>query len=222
MSEKREIAAATTNTATAPESAAVNTPPADGNADMIKQVLALIDQIEALIPDFTYHDTNEAKRVANVARAGKDLITQIIATVAVLPPGALSTFDVVEGKDSLTFEADMQQVIQRMSAMLSGTVFTVNSRIARSASDALSTYAWAKKHAKSTEGIELRPFVDEMTSTMKKTLNRRKPAKPAPTPAPKGAQGFLAPNLAAAKPVEEDDYDLPEDFRKELEEALKD
>lgn len=222
MSTKREDAANTTNNVTDPKSAATDTPPTDGTID-IAQVLALIGQIEALIPGFTHHDTNDAKRVANVARIGKDLIPQIITTVTALPPiGDVHIFDVVEGKDSLTFEADMQPVVQRLSALLTGTVFTVNSRIARSASRALSTYAWAKKHAKSPEGIELRPFVDEMTSTMKKTLNRRKPAKPAPTPTPAGAQGFLAPNLAAAKPVDDDDYDLPEDFRKELEEALKD
>jgi len=222
MSEKREIAAATTNTNTAPESAAVDTPPTDGTTDVITQVLALIDQIEALIPGFTYHDTNEAKRVANVARAGRDLIHQIIASAGVLPPGAFNTFDVVEGTDALTFEADMQQVVVRMSAMLSGTVFTVNSRIARSASDALSTYAWAKKRAGSRQGIALRPYVDLMTATMKKTLNRRKPAKPAPTPTQTGAQGFLSPNLAAAEPVVDDDDDLPDDFRKRLEDAVKD
>lgn len=221
MSTKREIAVDTNNNMTAPKSAATDTPPTDGTID-VAQVLALIGQIEAVIPGFAHHDTNDAKRVANVARIGKDLIPQIIATITALPSvGGVNTFDAVEGKDSLTFEADMQPVVQRLSALLTGTVFTVNSRIARSASRALSTYAWAKNHAKGPEGIEIRPFVDDMTSTMKKTLNRRKPAKPAPTPAPAGAQGFLAPNLAAAK-LDDDDYDLPEDFRKEMEEALKD
>jgi hypothetical protein len=70
------------------------------------------------------------------------------------------------------------------------------------------------------EGVALRPYVDEMTRTMKRTLNRRKAVHP-PTPAPTGAQGFLAPNLAqAAAPVTDDD--LPDDFRKALEEAVKD
>jgi hypothetical protein len=79
-------------------------------------------------------------------------------------------------------------------------------------------FAWAKILARTPEGVALRPYTDEMTRTMKRTLNRRKPAHP-PTPA--GAQGFLAPNLAqAAAPATDDD--LPDDFRKELEEAVKD
>jgi hypothetical protein len=70
----------------------------------------------------------------------------------------------------------------------------------------------------------LRPYLDEMTRTMKRTLNRRKASvsEPAPSspPAPQGAQAFLAPNLAQARArVGEDD--LPDDFRKALEEAVE-
>ncbi len=41
------------------------------------------------------------------------------------------------------------------------------------------------------------------------------------SPAPPGAQGFLAPNLAQSIPAGDDD-DLPEDFRNALHDATKD
>jgi len=216
----------TTTTTTAAKSAAADVPPTDGLATDVAQVLALIDQIRALIPGFIPYDKNEARRVGGEARFAKDLIPEIILAVSGLPPvGGVTTFDVVEGKASIDFDGSMKQVVRGLSALLDGVQFTSDSRLAKSARQALSTYAWAKKHVKGPEGIELRPYLDQMSASMKKVLGRRKkPATPAtpPTPAPTGAQGFLSPNLAAAKPAVDDDDDLPEDFRKQLEEAVKD
>ncbi len=189
--------------------------------DVATQVMGLIDQIEALVPGFQPHDTNDARRVANVARFAKDLIPQVITTVTALPPvGGVNIFDVEEGKAALAFEASMQPVAQRLASLVDGVTFTVDSRLAKSTGQGLAMFAWAKKHARTPEGVAARPYVDEMKRTMKKTLNRRKPVHP-PTPAPAGAQGFLAPNLAQAAATATDD-DLPEDFRKALEEAVKD
>jgi hypothetical protein len=209
------------------DASATAAPQADGPApDVATQVMALIDQIEVLVPGFLPHDTNDAKRVANVARFAKDLIPQVITTVTALPPvGGVNTFDVDEGKAALAFDVTMQPVAQRLASLLDGVTFTVNNRLAKSAGQALSTYAWAKKHARGPEGVALRPYLDQMSRTMKRTLNRRKPSAstqaPPSTPAPSGGQGFLAPNLAQANaPI--DDDDLPDDFRQALEEAVKD
>jgi hypothetical protein len=189
--------------------------------DVVTQVMALIDQIEALVPGFLPHDTNDAKRVANVARFGRDLIPQVIATVTALPTvGGVNIFDVEEGKAALAFEVSLQPVAQRLASLLDGVTFTIDSRVAKSSGRALSMFAWAKKHSRTPEGVALRPYVDEMTRTMKRTLNRRKAVHP-PTPAPAGAQSLLAPKLAEAAATATDD-DLPEDFRKALEEAVKD
>ena len=197
-------------------------PPAAGSTeDVATQVMGLIDQIEVLVPGFQPHDTNDAKRVANVARFAKDLIPQVITTVTALPPvGGVNTFDVDEGKAALAFDVTMQPVAQRLSSLLDGVTFTVNNRLAKSAGQALSTYAWARKHARGPEGVALRPYLDEMSRTMKRTLNRRKPAHP-PTPIPPGAKSFLAPNLSQASATVTDD-DLPDDFRKAIEEAVND
>jgi len=224
MSKEREIAATTTETTTTGKSAAADAPPADLSPEDVARVLSLIDQIEALIPGFAPYDIKDVRRVGNVARFAKNLIPQMIDTVSALPDViGTSSFDAVEGSAALVFDRSTKPIVRRLSALLDGVQFTSDSRLARSAGRALATYAWAKKHVKGPEGIELRPYLDDMALTMKRTLNRRrKPAKPSPTPAPAGAQGFLAPNLAAAKPVVDDDDDLPEDFRKQLEEAVKD
>jgi len=222
MRKDKEIAATATETGTR-KSAPADAPPTDLSPDDVARVHSLIDQIEALIPGFAPYDIRDARRVGNVARFAKDLIPQMIDTVTALPDViGTSAFDAVEGKAALEFDRSTKPIVQRLSALLDGVQFTSDSRLARSAGRALATYAWAKKHVKGPEGIELRPYLDDMALTMKRTLNRRrKPAKPSPTQAPKGAQGFLAPNLAAVKPVD-DDNDLPEDFRKQLEEAVKD
>lgn len=200
-------------------------PSADGSTqDVATQVMGLLDQIEALIPGFQHHDTNDAKRVAAVARFAPDLVPQVITTVTALPPvGGVNTFDVEGGKAALAFNETLQPVVQRLSSLLDGVQFTIDSRLAKAATQGLSTYAWAKKHAKGPDGVALRPYLDGMTRTIKKVLNRRKPSAstPAPpsTPAPHGAQGFLAPNLAQAGAGIDDD--LPQDFREALEEAVR-
>lgn len=225
MRKNKQSPSLSTTTTPAPKSAAADVPPTDGSTLDVAQVLALIDQIRALIPGFIPYDKKEARRVGGVARFAKDLIPEIIDTVTAVPPaGGVNTFDVVEGKASIDFDIAMKQVVNRLSALLDGAQFTSDSRLARSARRALSTYAWAQNHAKGNESVELRPYLDQMSQTMKRVLGRRKKSAPAPppsTPPPTGGQGFLSPNLAAAKPVVDDD-DLPEDFRKQLEEAVKD
>ncbi|HXH90902.1 MAG TPA: hypothetical protein VNN25_04920 [Thermoanaerobaculia bacterium] len=189
--------------------------------DIAAQLMGLMDQIEALVPGFTPHDTNDARRVANVARFAKDLIPQVITTVTALPSvGNVNIFDVEDGKTALELDASMRPVAQRLASLLDGVTFTVGSRLAKSTGQGLAMFAWMKKHARTPEGVAARPYVDEMSRTMKRIMNRRKPVHP-PTPVPAGAQSLLAPNLAQAAATAPDD-DLPEDFRKALEEAVKD
>jgi hypothetical protein len=223
MRKAREIAAAT-KTKTSRNAAVANpSPTVESTQDVAAQVRGMLDQIEGLVPGFQHHDRNEVKRVAAVAHFAHDLIPQVITAVSALPPvGGVNTFDVERGKAALAFDADWQPVVQRLSALLEGVQFTIDSRLAVSADQALSTYAWAKKHARGAEGIALRPYLDTMKRTMKQALNRnrRKPPATDPTPAPTGSQGFLSPNLAQANAAKEE-YDLPDDFRQALEEAVK-
>ena len=220
MSKSSENTQTTTTTTANTKPAAA---PADtSDAAIAAQVIGLIDQIEALVPGFLHHDRNDAKRVASAARFARDLVPPTIIAVTAFTPAA-GVFDAESGKAALTFGEVMQPVAQRLSALLDGVEFTIDSRLAEAGTRALSTYAWAKIHAKGPEGVPLRPYLDHMERTVKKTLNRRKPTAspaPPPTPVPHGAQGFLAPNLAQGNPAVDDD-DLPEDFRNALHDATK-
>src|ERR1700686_4929865 len=88
--------------------------------------------------------------------------------------------------------------------------------LANVAVQALQTYRWAQHVVKQPGGEVLQSYVDQMSRAVKKTMNHRpRPSSPAPAPAPApspakpagpaGAQGFLAPNLAAEKTGEAED-----------------
>jgi hypothetical protein len=227
MRKQRESTSTITTSRTAMNAADTDTPAPAGTGSIqavAAQAMALLDQIEGLIPGFVHFDTKDAKRVAAGARFSRDLIPEVITTVTTLPPiGGVNTFDVEGGKAALAFDEALRPVVRRLSSLLDSVEFTIDSTLARSAGQALSTYAWAQKHAKGPDGVALRPYLEEMSRTVKKTLNRHKPAAattPPSSPAPAGAQGFLGPNVAQPSAAVNVD-DLPHDFREALEHAAK-
>jgi hypothetical protein len=201
------------------------TSPADGTPEALAaKLISLLDQFESLVPGFQPHDIAEIRRVAIAARYGSELIPPMITAVSSFAPAERNVFDVGRGKATLQSEDALRPVAHRLSALLDGFVFTLDSNLAQTGTEALHAYAWAKHFAKSPEGIGLRPFLALMQRAVRKTLNLRKapapkPAPPTtPTPTKPPAQGFLAPNLASrpTAPTTPDD-DLPEDFRRALE-----
>jgi hypothetical protein len=155
----------------------------------------------------------------------------MITAVTSFPPAAeRKVFDVERGKMTVQAEDALRPVAHRLSALLDGFAFTLDSNLAVSGTEALHAYAWAKHFAKSSDGAGLRPYLAIMQRAVRKTINLRKApvSKPAPpaTPAPPTtptAHGFLAPNLASRNtaPATPDD-DLPDDFRKALDAVSND
>jgi hypothetical protein len=199
-------------------------PPADDSPEArAAKMLALIDQLESLVEGFQPHDIAEIRRVATAARFGKDLIPPMISAVTTYAPVAeKNVFDAGRGKATLESDAAFRPVTHRLSALLDGLVFTLDSRLAEVGTEALQAYAWAKQYAKSPQGVGLRPWLAIMQSAVRKSINMRKAAAPKPAPptptTPPAAQGFLAPNLASRNtaPATTPDDDLPEDFRNAL------
>jgi hypothetical protein len=204
-----------------------NTPspstPADGSPEeLAAKLIAILDQFESLVSGFQPHDVAEIRRVAIAARYGAELIPPMITAVSSFAPVAeRNVFDAGRGKSTMQSEDALRPVAHRLSALLDGFVFTLDSNLAKTGTEALHAYAWAKHFAKSAEGAGLRPYLAIMQRAVRKTLNLRKAPtpKPAPpaTPTTPPAQGFLAPNLASRNtaPATPDD-DLPEDFRSAL------
>jgi len=193
-------------------------PPADTSPEAIAtQLIGLLDQFEGLVPGFQPHDVGDVHRVATAARFANELIQPTITAVSSFAPASeRKMFDIERGKAALQYRDAFRPVAQRLSALLNGVEFTIDSQMAEAGTEALQAYAWAKTYAKSPGGAGLRPYLDEMRRVVKKAMNRRKPVAttpaPAPAPAPP-AHGFLASNLVPASKGEDD---LPENFRKAL------
>lgn len=183
MREREESSNAQTQTASNRDDPAAP-PPADGSVEAIADYLiGLIDQIEGLVPNFQPYDANDVRRVAAAARFAKELVPQIIASVTAYDPAAeVKIFDVEGAREALRFGTAMTRFAQRLSALLDGVQFTIDSELAKAGTQALATYAWAKQHAKSPDGVGLRPYVGGMSRAIKKTMNRREPVAPKSEP----------------------------------------
>ncbi|HXH91323.1 MAG TPA: hypothetical protein VNN25_07060 [Thermoanaerobaculia bacterium] len=204
-----------------------STPSADlSPEDRAARMIALIEELESLIPGFRPHDAAEIRRVATAARFGRELIPAMISAVTSFPPFAeRGVFDAERAKCMLQSDSALRPVAHRLAALLEGFEFTLESNVADTSTEALQGYAYAKHFARSPAGAGLRPYLAIMRSAVRKSINLRKDAtpKPAPPTTPPGDQGFMAPNLASRStaPATPDD-DLPEDFRKALDSVSDD
>src|ERR1700756_435875 len=113
--------------------------PADGSPeDLAAKLIAIIDQFESLVPGFQPHDIAEIRRIAIAARYGSELIPPMITAVSSFAPAAeRNVFDVDRGKNPLQSEAALRPVAHRLSALLDGFVFTLDSNLADTGTEAL-------------------------------------------------------------------------------------
>jgi len=207
-------APSTTDSRTSSQNAA-DSPPADSaTVAVAAQLIGLLDQFENLVPGFQPHDKAEVHRVATAARFANELIQPTITAVSSFAPASeRKMFDIERGKAALQYRDALRPVAQRLSALLDGVEFTIDSQLAEAGAEALQAYAWAKSYAKGRTGAGLRPYLDEMRRVVRKAINRRKPPAGESTPTPP-SPGFLPANLASGQKRGEDD--LPDNFRNAL------
>jgi len=208
-------ATSTTDTRTSSQTAADSGPSADSTTVAVAaQLIGLLDQFESLVPGFQPHDRAEVHRVATAARFANELIQPTITAVSSFAPASeRKMFDIERGKAALQYRDALRPVAQRLSALLDGVEFTIDSQLAEAGAEALQAYAWAKSYAKGRTGAGLRPYLDEMRRVVRKAINRRKPPAGESTPTPP-SPGFLPANLASGHKRGEDD--LPDNFRNAL------
>lgn len=213
--------------ATDPPSAAV-TP-----EELAAELIVLIDQFEAKIPNFQPHDRNDIRRVAAVARFATELVVPTIATTtSFAPAGERNLLNIDRATHALRSRDALRPVIQRLAALRDGVEFTVNNALADAGGEALHVYAWAKVYAKRPDAAALHPYVSAMSKVVKKVINHRKSSSATtPTPSgptssstssgselPPGARGFLASNMVPAEPAGKDVY--PNSFNEALDRAV--
>jgi hypothetical protein len=189
------------------------------------KIRAAIALLQSLVPGFLKYDARESKRIAASAKFGADSIMPTIGMVTTVQGRARNLFDVDEGQLTQELKDQLSPLVKQVEEFAADFQFTLDSRMANVAVQALQTYKWAQHAAKQPDGAPLHSYVAQMSAVVKKTQNKRKKAKtaaPAPTPGPAkpagttGAQGFLASNLVPKKTSEADDV------ADRFEQALKD
>ena len=161
--------------------------PEISTSDLAAQITALLDQIEALIPNVPEADATRKSTVRANARFAGELVTPTITAVTNYEPlREHKLFDVERGRKALAFRDDLRPIAQRIAIIAAKLDFAVDSELADAAVEALQAYHWSKRHAKQAGGAGLRPYVGEMQRVVEKTMNHRvKHEVPATTPAPK-------------------------------------
>ena len=165
--------------------------------DTAAQIAALLDQLEVLIPDYTQPDPAWAGKVRSNARFANELITPTVTAVTNYEPlRQRNLFDVEAGKNALAFRDEYRPLSRRLAVILAAFEYTIDSKLAHSAMEALEAYHWFQRHAGRPDGSGLRPYVGDMQRVVEKTLNHR-PKQTAPAPV---SQSFMA-----GVPADDDD-----------------
>ena len=164
-------------------------------SSLTSQIAAHLDQIQALIPDYTPPEPARRKHVAANARFANEAIQPAItATENYSPLGQTNVFDVEAGRRALALRDALRPLMVRMQALVDGGNFTIDVGLATAGVQVLQVYDWSKRHLRLPEAAALRPYVDDIARMIEKTLNHR-PKKTAKDEPP--AQSFMAPRRVA-------------------------
>jgi len=202
---------------TAPSASAAIPDPVAAAARLIE----LLDEMESIIPDLSQPDHTRISRVAQSAKFARPLIPTAITAVNAYEPFQ-KLFDAAAGQGALDYDNRLTPVSKRLAAVTLALSYSINLKLATAGDEAMQTYHWAKRHVKQPNGGGARVYVDQMQSAVERTINRRKPQKPAntppttppsktPPPTTPPTQGYLAPSLAAKERIEPVDVDPSDD-----------
>ena len=183
-------------------------------AQIAAKMSELLDQFQALMPDFAVPDPVRRRRVAQRARFGEQMIVPVIAASDNYPLlREKNIFDADAGRLALAVRDALRPIALRLSALTDAVSYTIDVRLADAGTESLQAYQWSKDHLKFADANELKPYLDEAARVVKKTLNRRPKADTSVPPAP-GGQTFLASRPVAA------DEEIDDELEAMLEEAV--
>jgi hypothetical protein len=171
---------------------AVAEPESGGNAEMkarAARLIAVLDEFQALVPEYQRFDSKDARRVATFARFANGLTPQTLSAIAAETPGGEGVFDAVGGEEAFAFQAAMNPVAARLAVLSNDFQFTIDKKVADIGQQAMAVYAWAKKLASTPAGTALRPHLARMKRDVEKTLNRGRKKRPSETAAETEAPG---------------------------------
>jgi hypothetical protein len=192
------------------------------------QFRTALANLQPIMPGLLKYDKRQSLRISASAKFGALSIMPTVTMITTVEPEKNpNMFNVDAGQLAKASDDQLTPLAGQFAEFAVDLQFTIDTMLANVAVQALQTYRWAQHAAKQPGGEVLQSYVDQMSRAVKKTMNHRKsrvsaPA-PAPTPSPAkpagpaGAQGFLAPNVAAKKKTDE-----TEDVADRFEQALRD
>src|SRR5260370_4187196 len=158
------------------------TAPSIDLAQLVAKMTDLLDQFQALVPDFTVPDPARRHRIASRARFAEQMVVPMIAASDNYPPlRQKNIFDADAGRLALAIPDPFRPIALRLAALTDSVNYTIDVRLAASGTESLQAYDWMKSHLKFADANELKPYVDEAARVVKKTLNRRPKHAGAPT-----------------------------------------
>ena len=181
------------------------------------QIGALLDQVQALVPESDSPTPERLRQVHGNAKYGPELIpatTTAVTNYALLAEKNL--FNVDKGRAALARRAAIGPIVQRMAAITASLAYGIDSAVTDSVLEAQQARDWANRHVSRGQGADLKPYADAMNRAVEKTQNKRPKKSSSPTPAP---QGFLGGALAEKAEAADDDDDLVKFVTEELIEA---
>ena len=163
------------------------------------KVSALLDEIQTLTAGFEAPSPDRTRKVAANAKFGPALIPPMVtAAENYAPLRERNFFTIDEAREALAIHHALSALATRLNAAAATIAFEDNQTLADIVMRMMQAYDWCQRHVRSGEGAEVRPYLDEASVALKKTLNRR-PKQQATPPTP----GFLAGALQSA--AEEED-----------------
>jgi len=160
------------------------TPPQESYAD---SALALVEELRAMrerIPNLVIPETRDARRrlsqAASVPPEFVELTSMAVKSHAPLVRGGGQ--DLARNADLKSFAEAYGPVGDELEALTSFVKHSVTKAMNTVGSEALTTFALAKRLAKRPESADLIPHVDAMGKALAKRVRKSK-SKPAPKPA---------------------------------------
>ena len=178
---------------------------------IVAKFTEFLDAVETSVPGYQVpHGKGVKARAANTARFAVPLMQPTIAALDSSPRlRNHNTFDSAAGQEALKYRDALRTVGQRMLAVGEALIYSGDVRVAASARELLQTYNFAQRLVRDPEGAGLQSYVDQLSTVVKKTLNRRPKAATVPAEGPT----FLAssPTLDDVENILEPDGLLPAD-----------
>jgi len=152
--------------------------------ELAVEITKALDALSAMVPQFELKHASTASFVnAHIAVPLKFLNTVVAAVEQAGDLQGVNRLNIAEARDTLQFIDAFLPVADRVDAFANGLRFTINSRRAALAADALQIYGVAKVVARDAGGAAVGLHAQNMARDLGKKNRRAAKKQPAPTPA---------------------------------------